>query len=274
MRMGYTVVTYMLDGQKRATRVPRLGAKAAQESLQAHFPKAEILTAVEHGLIYAPETTHDGEIPTAAETRPLAGVTQDHMPAPHVETPVPERAESAPVPAAAGMGEGTRRAATARLGRTSIPPEIQRDSARDAPAPAVKEREREIARRQAALRHSPPPQTGTHDSDAAVGLSGPYPQIGDSVQIDVDTIPRMQRQDIHQRLIDAGLHGKHGVVQGTEVRGGIYMLRVETGTASAWVDARCVRRESPPPQPQMMQDESRQSPEKMRKPGPGAYNLT
>jgi hypothetical protein len=113
---------------------------------------------------------------------------------------------------------------------------------------------------------------GTSANDAAIAA---MPTIGDSVRVDVDKVPRDKRTDVHQFLIDHGVHGQVGVIQGTEVRGGLYMVLVETGSQRVWVPMECVYRDALPEQQDMMQPvDSRISPERMRKHSRGSYNMT
>lgn len=114
--------------------------------------------------------------------------------------------------------------------------------------------------------------SGWKRSDSAVERI--YPGIGDTVQIDVDRVERMKRKDHHQWLIDRGLHGALGRVVGAEVNGGVYMLVVDTGSNRVAVDAAVLAPHALPEQPQAMQDDSRISPERMKKKSDGSYNLT
>lgn len=100
-----------------------------------------------------------------------------------------------------------------------------------------------------------------------------FPIIGDSVQVDADMVPRMQRTDRHQFAFDHGIHGQFGTVAGTKIEGGVYLLLIESATSSVWIPADIVRHAAPPPQADAMPD-SRKSPEKMRKVKDGSYNLT
>jgi hypothetical protein len=158
--------------------------------------------------------------------------------------------------------EVKRKETTENLGKTPKAPEVQLETGRQGAEPKTG----------AVINHLPPPIKGTEASDLMARQL--YPGIGDSVQIDVDKIPYMQRKDHHQFLLDHGLHAAHGVVVGSEVRGGVYGLLIETGYSRVWADALATRIAAPAKQPQAMQDESRKSPELMRKPGPGGYNLT
>lgn len=154
---------------------------------------------------------------------------------------------------------------TAELAKTPVAPHLQHlSSSASPPKPAP------VAVPD--LMKPVPRTTGTLASDLGVGLL--YPTLGDSVQIDVDRVSRMEQREHHLYLKAHGLHATLGQVQGTKVEAGMYQLLVETGTNRVWVDARCVVEHAPAPQQPMMQDESRKSPEVMRKHSNGSYNMT
>lgn len=294
--MAYATVTYRLDGQKRTTRIPtQTDEAAARARILDRFPKAEIIETRIHGevpvvpdqspaAISVPNpnealvtklnvATGEPPIVIEAEHEPTAAAiektsapvehanatntkfTANEQPQPHAEAPAqPDTAVDAPAHA------------TADLGKTPVAPHLGRVSAaRMAPLPLVHPPSPEPHR-------VVPPLTGTTESDAAIRSL--LPQLGDSVRVDVDKVPYMQRGPVHHQMVNRGLHGSVGVIVGARIEGGMYQFQIETGAVRDWVDAKCVTPDSLPEQPPMMQDKSRKSPEKMRKPSNGAYNLT
>lgn len=119
---------------------------------------------------------------------------------------------------------------------------------------------------------APGPVRGTAENDRAIASM--YPALGDSVRVDVERVPFMEQKAIHQRVRASGVHGQLGKVIGSQVVDGVYCLRVETAQANVLVPAECCGLESVPLTPEIEMHEGRTSPERMRKPGPGSYNLT
>lgn len=118
---------------------------------------------------------------------------------------------------------------------------------------------------------APSPIRGTAENDAAVAQM--YPQLGDEVEVNVELVPYEDRTLDHQRIIQHSVHGRRGTVIGQEIVGGKLFLRIENSAANVLVPADAVAHATPLPQEQAMQ-EPRQSPERMRKPNNGSYNLT
>lgn len=112
---------------------------------------------------------------------------------------------------------------------------------------------------------------GLAESDAAIAAI--TPQLGDSVQVDVDLVPYDLQKEHHHRLRMHSVNGRYGTVIGTEIVGGTLFLRIETSTANVLVPADAIRLANPPEQ-QNVQHEPRVSPEKMRKPSTGAWKMT
>lgn len=123
----------------------------------------------------------------------------------------------------------------------------------------------------AAKEPQPGPVRGTAENDAAARSA--FPQLGDTVRVSVDFVPYEDRKLHHHRVEQQSANGRIGTVIGTEVVGGVLMLRIESDASNVLVPADCCRLNEPPPQPKAMQ-EPRQSPEKMRKPSTGAYKMT
>lgn len=112
---------------------------------------------------------------------------------------------------------------------------------------------------------------GTEQSDALARAV--YPMHGDTVRVDVDNVHWLKRGAVHNAIIAAGMHGQLGTVIGSDTINSMYMLKVQTANVTMLVPADCVTLEALPEPPKAMQ-EPRQSPERMRKPGTGAYKLT
>jgi hypothetical protein len=112
---------------------------------------------------------------------------------------------------------------------------------------------------------------GLRESDAAIQQN--VPQLGDSVRVDIDRVPLTEQREIHHRVRASGVHGKIGTVIGSEVQGGMHLLRIETDSGNMLVPAEAVDWAEP-----VIGLEQRQpaalSPEKMRKPRDGSYNKT
>jgi hypothetical protein len=112
---------------------------------------------------------------------------------------------------------------------------------------------------------------GLRESDAAIQQN--VPQLGDSVRVDVDRVPLTEQREIHQRVRASGVHSKVGTVIGSEVQGGMHLLRIETDSGNMLVPAEAVDWAEPVIGPEQRQPAAI-SPEKMRKSGNGSYNKT
>jgi hypothetical protein len=113
------------------------------------------------------------------------------------------------------------------------------------------------------------PVPSTAENELAVASA--YPQLGDEVRIDVDRVPYMERGEIHNRIIASSANGQLGRVAGSEVIGGVYMLRVHCAHADILVPADCCALEAHPITPVQ---EGSKAPDTMHKPSTGSYKLT
>lgn len=113
------------------------------------------------------------------------------------------------------------------------------------------------------------PVASTEANEMAVASA--YPQMGDEIRVDVDRVPFNDRKPIHNAIIASSANGQLGRVAGSEVVGGVYMLRVHTAHADMLVPAECCVLEAHPIAPVQ---EGSKAPDVMHKPSTGAYKLT
>jgi hypothetical protein len=187
---------------------------------------------------------------TSTEADNAKATTEVTHPADATPQPLPNA--GAPSPAAADTGHGTQH--RQQVSAANQAPEMQWNRYQ-----RPQRLHRDLASR------------GLRESDAAINQN--VPQLGDSVRVDIDRVPITEQREIHHRVRASGVHAKVGTVIGSEVQGGMHLLRIETDSGNMLVPAEAVDWAEPVVGPEQRHPAAI-SPEKMRKPRDGAYNKT